>query len=98
MTHERNGNVALMLDTDNEFLDTLIEYLRCFTTRERRVLLRLIACDRQPVVAIAPRNDVFEFIERVAQATPVGDSIWQMIYLLPACHPLAQHAMNHVGR
>jgi hypothetical protein len=95
MAYTENGNVALVLDTDNEFLDMLIEYLRNFTTRERRVLLRLIACDRPPILAVAPRNDVFEFIERVAQATPVGDAIWQMVYILPVYHPLARHAMNH---
>jgi hypothetical protein len=98
MTKAQNGDIALMIDSDDGFLDTLIEYLRCFTTRERRVLLRLIACDRQPIVAIAPRGDVLGFIERVTKATPVGDAIWQMVYLLPVRHPLARHAMNHAGR
>jgi hypothetical protein len=95
MAHTENNNVALMLDADNEFIDTLTEYLRSFTTRERRVLLRLIACERPPIVAVAPRNDVFEFIERVSKATPVGDAIWQMVYILPVCHPLARHLMNY---
>jgi hypothetical protein len=98
MATAENGNIALMIDSDDAFLDTIIEYLRYFTARERRILLRLIACDSQPIVAVAPRDDVFEFIQRVAQATPIGDAIWQKVYILPVCHPLAQHAMNHAGR
>jgi hypothetical protein len=98
MATMQNSDIALMLDAGNEFLDTLAEHLRSFTTRERRVLLRLIACERPPIVAVAPRNDVFEFIERVSKATPVGDAIWQVIYILPVCHPLARNAMNHARR